>query len=474
MQYNGIDVSEVQGNIDWGSVASAGIKFAMIRATYGASGVDNQFAKNMDGISGTNISPGVYHRSGAQNISEAEEEANHFLNIIRTYNFYYPLALVVESGIAMRMGKGFFTNIISTFLDVIKKSKYYPILYAGVSMIKDYVDTNQISNTDIWLSDFTADPAMHRPTYDENVTIWQYSNRGSVQGVSGNANLNISYVDYPMLIKQEGLNHLNSDMNNNNNNNNNNNFNNVNNSGINGNTYGNGNSNNNYMKESGNGFGSSMNAGNGTNIAAKATNSGDNTNNMNNTSNINSTNNMNKLSPGYNSTRVSRLEPDFSEPSFYTVEKNDTLRSIAKKVFGDPEQYKRLMELNGLTRPIIFAGQTLRIPQDINSNIILYRVKQDDTLWKIAERFLGNGPRYEEIMILNGLTTDMVYPGQVVKIPADQKVFFQTYTVKKGDTLWRIAKNFLGNGNRYLEIMSLNKLKNGNLRIGQSLKIPAR
>jgi nucleoid-associated protein YgaU len=77
-------------------------------------------------------------------------------------------------------------------------------------------------------------------------------------------------------------------------------------------------------------------------------------------------------------------------------------------------------------------------------------------------------------MNMNGLTTDMIYPGQILKIPADQNAFSQTYTVQEGDTLWKIATNFLGNGNRYTEIMSLNDLQNGDLIVGQSLRIPAK
>lgn len=47
-----------------------------------------------------------------------------------------------------------------------------------------------------------------------------------------------------------------------------------------------------------------------------------------------------------------------------------------------------------------------------------------------------------------------------------------TYTVKSGDTLWKIAQSKLGNGNRYKEIMTLNGLKSATIRKGDILKIP--
>ena len=384
MRYSGIDVSELQGNIRWNTIDKNKVNFAMIRATYGSSGVDSQFINNMNGISQTDIAYGVYHQSSAQNAQEAINEANHFINTIKSFKLSYPLALKIENEFAMQKGKDFFTSVILAFLNVLRENRYYPVLSASAQMLNNNINTNRLANTDIWLAELT-EKASETPNYKRNVTMWQYSDRGNIAGINGNVNLDISFVNYPEIIKQKGWNHL----------------------------------------------------------------------MMNNNENM-----------------QNNLEPDFKEPSFYTVQRGDTLRTIAKKFFGDPEQYRRLMELNGLSRPIIFAGQTLRVPEKINSNITLYRVRQGDTLWKIAEKFLGYGPRYNEIMRLSGLTSDMIYPGQILKIPMQMGNSTQNYTVQQGDTLWKIAQNHLGDGNRYMEIMRVNNLRNGNLRVGQILEIP--
>lgn len=392
MEYNGTDVSESQGKINWKSVLLRKIKFAMIRATYGSSGVDSQFENNIVGTAENEIYAGAYHESSAANVLDAMTEANHFINTVKLYKFSYPLALKYENEAVMEIGKKLVTDIIIAFTNVLKNMKYYPILYANVEWIKTYLDVTKLENLDVWISDLSVQPKIY-PSYDRNVTMWQYSNHGKIPGINGNVNLDISYVNYPLILSQRGFNNLNS---------------------IN-----------------------------------------DNNNNSSNNARI-------------------PLNSESYEPMFYTVQKGDTLRSIAKKFFGNPDEYRKIMELSGMSRPIIYPGQTLRIPKLNDPNIILHRVKPGDTLWKLSEKYLGYGPRYDEIMSLNRLTTDMIYAGQILKIPVEQKTSPRVYRVRAGDTLWKIAQNLLGDGNRYAEIMSLNNLQSGNIRVGQILNLPGK
>ena len=52
-----------------------------------------------------------------------------------------------------------------------------------------------------------------------------------------------------------------------------------------------------------------------------------------------------------------------------------------------------------------------------NTNYFVYTVKKGDTLWVLAQRYLGNGSKYKEIKSLNALNSDTIYPGQSLKIP---------------------------------------------------------
>ena len=107
-----------------------------------------------------------------------------------------------------------------------------------------------------------------------------------------------------------------------------------------------------------------------------------------------------------------------------------------------------------------------------------YTVKKGDTLWRIAQKTMGSGNKYKTIMTLNSLVSDKLKVGQVLKIreKSSGKEAAQPstteYTVKKGDSLWKIAKAQLGSGNRYREIMTASGLKNDLLKVGQKIKIP--
>lgn len=110
------------------------------------------------------------------------------------------------------------------------------------------------------------------------------------------------------------------------------------------------------------------------------------------------------------------------------------------------------------------------------STYTTYTVKKGDTLWKIAQKLLGNGNKYKVIKQLNNLQSDTIRTGQVLKISEKKaettETGYITYKVKKGDSLWNISKKYLGNGNRYKEIMAASGKKTSGLNTGEVLKIP--
>lgn len=116
-------------------------------------------------------------------------------------------------------------------------------------------------------------------------------------------------------------------------------------------------------------------------------------------------------------------------------------------------------------------GQNVPVPNpdpapDTGSGSFAYTVRSGDTLWLLANRY---GTTVDAIKRLNGLTSDNLQIGQVLRIPTEQSTAYFDYTVRSGDTLWLLANRF---GTTVDDIRRLNGLTGDNLQIGQVLRIP--
>ena len=160
----------------------------------------------------------------------------------------------------------------------------------------------------------------------------------------------------------------------------------------------------------------------------------------------------------------------------YTVKAGDTLSGIAAK-YGTT--YQKLAAYNGISNPNkISVGQKIKIPGAGSSGSTsagggdtVYTVKAGDTLSGIAAKY---GTTYQTLASYNGISNpNKISVGQKIKIPGGSSGGgTRTYTVKSGDSLWAIAAKQLGNGNRYKEIKSLNGLTSDTIYAGQVLKLP--
>ncbi len=151
----------------------------------------------------------------------------------------------------------------------------------------------------------------------------------------------------------------------------------------------------------------------------------------------------------------------------YVVQKGDTLYSIAKK-YGI--SIDTLKSLNNLTNDILSIGQILTL-ENVDSNEDSYIVKKGDTLYSIAK---NNNTDVNTLKTLNNLNNNIVTIGQILKIPSFYKepeinVPGNGYIVKSGDTLYSIA---LKNGVTIGELIDTNNLNSNILSVGQMLIIP--
>ena len=156
----------------------------------------------------------------------------------------------------------------------------------------------------------------------------------------------------------------------------------------------------------------------------------------------------------------------------YTVKSGDTLYGISNQ-FG--VSVTELAELNGIKGSFLAVGRVLQIPDKSGTNpnnLFMYTVVSGDTLSKIARKY---NTTVDAIKKLNYLTTDFLSIGQVIRIPEmytkEEDMYmpsFINYTVKKGDSLYSIAKS----NNIDIDILKKdNSLTSNIINIGQILKI---
>ena len=199
--YRGIDVSKYQGAINWSKVAAQGVEFAIVRLGFrgmneGTLELDEYFTRNMKGALDNGIKVGVYFFSQAVNEQEAVEEANYVINLLKDYKVEYPVIFDTErvttynaraNGLSMAER----TQMCKTFCDTVEAAGYKSMIYANTKYMLMGIDLTELNDYDKWFAVYSSSI-----TFPYDFEMLQYSESGSIDGISGKVDLNISFVDY--------------------------------------------------------------------------------------------------------------------------------------------------------------------------------------------------------------------------------------------------------------------------------------
>jgi LysM repeat protein len=177
--------------------------------------------------------------------------------------------------------------------------------------------------------------------------------------------------------------------------------------------------------------------------------------------------------------------------STYTVQKGDSLYRIAQKYQSSIQELKTL---NGLRTDLLQINQVLKISEQVTTpapvvtpppsmdTTSVYTIVSGDYLGKIANKY---GMSIADLKKLNNLTSDLIYPGQKLKVsnkvapvvvtpvktaPVQQAPSTSSYVIKSGDTLGKISLQF---GMKVSELKKLNNLSSDLIFVGQTLKVTA-
>ena len=201
--YKGIDVSYHQGSIDWEKVKRDGIQFAILRDGYGRflDQKDKKFEENYKNAKAAGIPVGAYHYSYATDVEGAKKEAEVCKKFIEGKRFEYPIAYDVEDSKQSNLSRKELTEIVRTFCSEMEEAGYYVCIYASLSWLKNKLDMSALKDYDVWLAHWASTPG-----YNGSIGLWQNSSKGSVDGICGHVDTNVSYKNYPSVIKKAGLN----------------------------------------------------------------------------------------------------------------------------------------------------------------------------------------------------------------------------------------------------------------------------
>ena len=213
--YRFVDVSRYQGLIDWAQVAAAGYKGAMLKTVstnYKLSKrsdglyIDPTFETNYRNARAAGLDVGVYYYTYATSEAMANAELALLRQALRGKELTLPVAVDVEDNRLGNLDKQSLTDLTAYALHEVEQMGFYAQLYTYTSFAKAhlYVGGAALRPYDVWLADYTG----KAPKVDFAYNAHQNTSKGSVPGISGNVDLNVTTVNYPKIIRKKGLTRL--------------------------------------------------------------------------------------------------------------------------------------------------------------------------------------------------------------------------------------------------------------------------
>ena len=204
MQIKGIDVSHWNGCIDFDKVKASGVEFVIIKAGGSDKGfyTDSKFRENYEKAKAAGLYVGAYYFAGKKfrGVEAGMADAQRFIDILKGLKFEYPVFIDIEA--QENRYKEEITDAAVAFCNMLESAGYFVGIYASdISGYKDKLNHDRIKSYAHWVARYGKEPEVCK-----EYGIWQYSSKGSVSGISGSVDMDISAVDYAKTIKEKGFN----------------------------------------------------------------------------------------------------------------------------------------------------------------------------------------------------------------------------------------------------------------------------
>lgn len=211
--YRYIDVSRWQGTIDWAQVAAAGYKGAMLKTVstnrklskrVDGLYIDPTFERNYRGARAAGLDVGVYYYTYATSEAMADAELALVREAVRGKEFTMPVCVDVEENKLKPLSTLDLTNVVAYALEQVEAMGFYAQLYTYTGYSYELDMQRLAGRWDVWLADYTG----KTPAVGYHYHAHQHTSKGSVPGIMGNVDLNVTTRNYPKIIKIKGLTRL--------------------------------------------------------------------------------------------------------------------------------------------------------------------------------------------------------------------------------------------------------------------------
>ena len=380
LSYEGIDVSDWQGYIDYSQVKNSGIEVVYIKASQGNNIKDPYFEINYENAKANNLKVGFYHFLTATTVEEAEQQATFFASVISGKQVDCKLAMDYEQFGGVNTEQ--VNQIAMAFMQKVKElTKKQVIIYSDLYNSENTFNSELSSKGELWLAYYGDYRNLENVNSSWSAFIGvQYTDQGSVAGINGNVDRDLFTEEIFLEDSSEIPNTENP--------------------------------NGNYNTET-----IYYTVKRGDTLSAIASRFGTTVQEI---AQINGIQNVNLIYTG----QVLRIttnsnnhgsETNSTGKTYYTIKRGDTLWGISRR-YG--VSVKNIINWNNIQNSnLIYPGQRLILYGNYsssNSGNVYYTVQRGDTLWRIARRYRTCPIRIARI---NGIRNpNLIYPGQILKI----------------------------------------------------------
>jgi len=187
-EYEGIDVSNHQGDIDWEAVANAGKEVVIIKSSEGVDFTDPYFEANYEGAKAAGLKLGFYHFLTATSVEQAREEANFFASIISGKEIDVKPVMDFEQFDNLTNEE--INSIALAFAEEVEAQTGYPVMVYSNADDATNVFDESLTKYSLWIAQYDGNQPSNEVIW-ETWAGWQYSNTGSVDGINGDVDLNL-------------------------------------------------------------------------------------------------------------------------------------------------------------------------------------------------------------------------------------------------------------------------------------------